>query len=675
MRSRNRRGLLSYLFLLVLVVASCRPGDDAIKKENERYAAFINKINYEFYKGNCNNLPERLDSFYALQQDVQPYNLYQKYESIGNFYFDQGKQKLALDYADSGLNVLKQYGLENKYSHDYVGSLNFKGKVLYAHGDYAEAFDYYFRGKQVAEQLKDTCTLAQYTYNLGMACYNQKKYADAAGYFKQTFAYTKVCKGDFPNAMQEFIDNIALCYEKLQMWDSAVFYYDSTLSYLEVHKAGLAGTQFKEKAEGVVYGNLGTVLLRMGHTDSAIAYLKKSYEIDLPWNYDPGDALLTHLKLAEAYLGKNDLGLTAQALQMLQKELDTIRHNIDADCKMQQLTYQYYEKKGDETEAYKHYKSYSSLKDSIWQNDRKQLQADAGSELNKKQQQYEILQLQKNNQMNHLYLWVIVFCLVTAMLIGTLVYVNYYKSKKNVAVLKALNNQISLQKTELEKKNKEKDRILNIVAHDLRSPVSGIAMMADMMLEDNRFIPQQDFYTMVKNSSLNSLALINELLGVRTDDLQDMKKERMDILPVVKECADFYKYKAIEKHIAINLSLPEGAVMVAVNKEKISRVLGNLLANAIKFCKVGGTIKVMVAEGKGKVVIGVQDNGIGIPEKMLAQLFDMFTAAKRNGTAGEKSFGLGLSISKQIVEAHGGRIWVESEEGKGSTFFVDLLNG
>ena len=102
------------------------------------------------------------------------------------------------------------------------------------------------------------------------------------------------------------------------------------------------------------------------------------------------------------------------------------------------------------------------------------------------------------------------------------------------------------------------------------------------------------------------------------------------------------------------------------------RVINNLLGNALKFSREGGVINLVLTESKSSVKLEVSDTGIGIPENLIPQLFEMFTPSKRPGTAGEKSFGLGLAICKQIVEAHGGKIWVKSEVGKGSSFYVEL---
>ncbi len=113
-------------------------------------------------------------------------------------------------------------------------------------------------------------------------------------------------------------------------------------------------------------------------------------------------------------------------------------------------------------------------------------------------------------------------------------------------------------------------------------------------------------------------------------------------------------------------------MIVSIDNEKMWRVISNLIANVIKFSPHGAVIEVRLTEKPGYAVVEVEDHGLGIPEEVKDKVFDMFTEARRTGTAGEKSFGMGLAISKQIVQAHGGKIWFESKPGKGTTFFVEL---
>lgn len=102
------------------------------------------------------------------------------------------------------------------------------------------------------------------------------------------------------------------------------------------------------------------------------------------------------------------------------------------------------------------------------------------------------------------------------------------------------------------------------------------------------------------------------------------------------------------------------------------RVLNNLIINAIKFTPIGGVIEISTQRSPEGIVISVKDNGIGIPKDAAAKIFDPFTSSKREGTSGEQPFGLGLYIARQIIDAHHGRIWFDSEPGKGTTFSVLL---
>src|SRR6202000_1728916 len=121
-------------------------------------------------------------------------------------------------------------------------------------------------------------------------------------------------------------------------------------------------------------------------------------------------------------------------------------------------------------------------------------------------------------------------------------------------------------------------------------------------------------------------------------------------------------HRADEKQQQIHLTTA-GPVMVQINREKIWRVFNNLLVNAIKFSNVNAAIDVKMTKLNGEVQIAFSDTGVGIPEKLQPHIFELFTSAKRRGTQGEKSFGLGLHTSKQIIEANHGKIWFTSEEG------------
>ena len=105
---------------------------------------------------------------------------------------------------------------------------------------------------------------------------------------------------------------------------------------------------------------------------------------------------------------------------------------------------------------------------------------------------------------------------------------------------------------------------------------------------------------------------------------------------------------------------------------KFMQAFNNLISNAIKFTHDQGTIKVTIEDQVSKVLFTVADNGIGIPENLQPALFDKFTSSRREGIKGEKSIGLGMSIIQKIVELHQGRVWFESQEGQGATFYMEV---
>lgn len=131
------------------------------------------------------------------------------------------------------------------------------------------------------------------------------------------------------------------------------------------------------------------------------------------------------------------------------------------------------------------------------------------------------------------------------------------------------------------------------------------------------------------------------------------------------------QFKAREKRQIIYFQ-GEKDIILLLNREKIWRVINNLVVNAIKFSPLDSKIEVLLGKWDDKVCIVIKDYGIGIPEKDKERVFDLFTASKRVGTAGEKPFGLGLSASRQIIEAHRGQIRHEDNPEGGTIFYIEL---
>lgn len=236
-------------------------------------------------------------------------------------------------------------------------------------------------------------------------------------------------------------------------------------------------------------------------------------------------------------------------------------------------------------------------------------------------------------------------------------------------------NLLQLEKANIELSHAklQNEKILYTVAHDLRSPISNIVSISKYLLADTQLDKtQREFLDSIDHSTEISLSLINSLLQANNNAIQKISLRNIDLNRVVKEWLSMSQYMAQKKNISIRLESPDQPMVIPLDTEKMERVFTNLINNAVKFSPEGSVITVRLVTEMDNVILEVCDQGIGIPKEHHNKVFDMYTSAKRNGTAGEKSFGMGLSICKQIVEEHGGAISVESDNGKGTAFIVSL---
>lgn len=222
-----------------------------------------------------------------------------------------------------------------------------------------------------------------------------------------------------------------------------------------------------------------------------------------------------------------------------------------------------------------------------------------------------------------------------------------------------------------------KDSVLEILSHDLAGPLANIQSIAQLMAKElkDQDLPFLDkLVSLIETTSERSIRLIREF--VKQEFLESQKsefvKDRIDLISIMREVVD--QYMGSEKNIQKKFffATSHESIYVKMDVYKFMQVINNLVSNAIKFTRDGGEIRISVENREDTVLIAVADDGIGIPKKYHDQLFNKFTKARRPGIKGEPSVGLGMSIIKTIVEWHSGRIWFESEENVGSTFYIEL---
>jgi signal transduction histidine kinase len=218
-----------------------------------------------------------------------------------------------------------------------------------------------------------------------------------------------------------------------------------------------------------------------------------------------------------------------------------------------------------------------------------------------------------------------------------------------------------------------------IVSHDLKNPITAIRLSASLMERSLRHPTStrhqiQGFRELVRNIALSAeraYGLIEDLLDLAkfASGTFAILKERCQLPSLMEDAERLFRPLAIEKGLQFELGYPDGDLWLSCDKDRVLQVLSNLVGNAVKFTRSGGSVAIRVAWRSDDALFVVEDSGPGIPKKLQNKIFERYWQPRESKRAGS---GLGLSIAKGLVEAHGGRIWVESKPGQGSRFFFTL---
>lgn len=232
--------------------------------------------------------------------------------------------------------------------------------------------------------------------------------------------------------------------------------------------------------------------------------------------------------------------------------------------------------------------------------------------------------------------------------------------------------QLQLYAEQLKELVATKDKFFSIIAHDLKSPFNSILGLSEIIKNDAKHLDIatiEQYAGIIHSTSNNTFRLLENLL-----DWARIQQSQMPFQPIslvlktlTNEVLEFLIEKANSKMIAIINYIPDNLIVMA-DKNMIRTILRNLISNALKFTSKNGKVEIKAFHSENKVEISIVDNGIGIKPEDIDKIFKIGSSFSKRGTENEKGTGLGLLLCKEFVEVHGGEIWVESEEGKGSSF-------
>lgn len=581
-------------------------------------------------------------------------------------------------YADSCLDFFNNSKNIEKYPDEYFKSLLTKGDACFRTKSYAKALNYYYKGQKALSS--GICDNGELAGKIGIIYFTQKNYLMAAKYWAESYNRLGLCNENITAQKLFFIkqgtlNNTGFSYEKAGKLDSAIVYYIKDLDLINKTDSNkLIDKHYVNTARVVIYDNLGGANLKQGNLGVAENYLTKS--VALVDGQIDGAIIPPLLKLTELYI---KLGDNLKAKNSLDKSRLVLDHfppdNLEEyEIKWNKLYAQYLYRINKPSEAYHYQDTYIRLKEALDTRSANLYSLNIEQELHSLQQKQALTQLAQKNKVKKIYLASSTIFVIFSLALIFIINRNLKKANESQAEINQQNQHLQRTLDELEDVNKNYIRIMRVMAHDLRNPISGITGLVSLMLAEDEFSEEnRNILKLIETTGLNSMKMINELLSSGlADENEKLATQNIDLNSLLYDSVELLQFKAQEKQQTIIFNHNNTPIMAEVNHEKIWRAINNLIVNAIKFSHISGIIRVGIQSENKRILISVADNGIGIPADQKDSVFEMFTSAKKNGTDGEQPFGLGLSISKKIIEMHNGRIWFEDNAGNGTIFYIEL---
>ena len=497
--------------------------------------------------------------------------------------------------------------------------------------------------------------------------------------------YYEIASTERPNhyVIQEQISNIGLSYYALKDYEKAVEFFDSTISYINHKLKNYEDEDAKFVAKSIAEGNKARVLINLGNKEEAKKLLRKNYEQKKNHPRYKENAVTEYFALTRLVV-EQDLKLGKSFLDTLSILVEE-KPRKDVEQKLERLKAKYCERANPE-KAIAIFKTQMAYKDSTYKaltqlNLRTKLDEQAALESNLRIALAE-KELKTKNSLSNFYLFISIISFIFLILLMYFL-VRFRNKNEN---LKALNNRILQQKEtidgalvklqaaneKLNNVNSLKTGILGIVAHDLKNPFDAINSTINLIKEEDDIDPKEldELLGLIKLSAESAHSIISELniyAQLENKGNQMINFSSCDVNEIIKTSIFMNKLKAKEKNISIDFEV-KPMPRLNIDNDRIIRVFSNLISNAIKFSDRDKTIKITVKENQDHLSFEVIDEGMGIPKELLGSLFEPFSRARRSGTEGERSTGLGLSIVKKIIDAHNGKIRVNSMEEEGTCF-------
>lgn len=541
---------------------------------------------------------------------------------IGYVYFQLDKSKIALDFYKKAIDYAKNNLIENPgdiypLSHSYANAAYTYSALNMPDSQYIMLQN----NLKLNNKIQDEKGSKKALFYLGKY-YSDKKLDSALKYFKQTLNYAKN-KSFEPESYANTLTGIAETYAYFDKQDSAIFYFNKSID--ELKKINF----YWELSSN--YHKFAKYLTIKNQYNKAIQLLDSAEFICNKYNYQ---SVLTAI-----YEQKSQLFIKEEKYLKALEYKDKLFY-LTKELEMSKIT-------------------------------AKTLLIVKELENFKSSRELDLI-VEKNNQLLILYTIIIVMIIA-----GLIVLYFQFRAKQNRNIeLMMSNKTLEALNKKLDITNKEKDKFMSILAHDMRNPIYGIYNSLSMLKTNWELFSKEEMKKFIDSyvtSAFSITELLEKLLAwsrVQSGRIK-FSPSKLFLNEVITNNISLVKINADIKKININIDISEDIYLIA-DEEMLNTIIRNLLTNAIKFTKNGGEIKVSAKLRNNSLIFKIKDNGIGIGKESLQKLLNKEEIFNTFGTNNENGTGLGFNLIINFIEAHEGRINVNSEIGKGTEFIIEL---
>jgi len=541
------------------------------------------------------------------------------------------------------------------------------GHVFKKIGNIDDALYYYLEALKHAEKLEDARRKSLIYSSLGSLYRVSKDYDQAIYYYSLGIESLRLAENriDSTNLARSLM-NTGEFFRIIGKYDSAITYFEeSSIIFQKIDY--LKGSAYTIGNIGLVHAHRGEHSIAKSKIDSASAILKEMGDYYPIAVYD--------LYIADIYKENNDL---ERAIDYVQHSLEiaidqSLKEQIrDANLKLSEL----YDAKNNYQKAYYHQSKYLAYRDSINNEDKIREIADLRTEYEVSKRENEIALLKSEKRTQYI---IFASMAVIIILLGLVSFLYYRNSRKRYTlnlILKERKEEAEAQRDQLEAVNETREKFLSIIAHDLMGPVNsfkGLSTIMRMSIDSQDIKDLNDIHKVFDKTVNNLSTLLTNLLdwSVTQQGHIPYNPEKVEFKNLANELVDLFFNTAESKSIRLITKIPDEYFLWA-DINSVKTILRNLVSNALKFTDEGGEILLSAEKDHDFIKIKIKDTGIGMPQEKVDLLLDHNLFERSQGTKGEKGIGLGLQLVKEFVEMNKGKMEIESELNKGTTFIIYL---